>query len=129
MTMIMVDHDKRSRGKMFLIPMKNEDNSEMFNEVSNSATWVYYCDGRPHKNTRTKRTIPTMVIPELADIWGGLDDVIRAGYRKHWTVFQDLDTGLYYFGNYPSLSKSRDPEEVARASEMLCIDINILREL
>lgn len=127
--MIMVSHDKRDKSMTFLIPMKYECNSILFEDISTSATWVYYCDGKPHRNSRIKRDIPTMVVPGLEDIWGGLDDIRRAGYRKHWIVFQDTETGLYYFGNYPSHIRSRDPFDVEKALQMMPIDINILHEL
>lgn len=127
--MILANYDKKDGSMMYLIPMQDESNCDVFADTVTSSTWMYYCDGQPHKNPRIKRTIPTMVVHGSEDIWGGENDIRRAGYRKHWMVFKDTSTGLYYFGNYPSFSKSDDPDDRARAVTMSTINIEILKTL
>lgn len=129
MNIIQVHHDKRHGSILCLIPMSDESNSSMFDDVSNAGTWVYYCDGRAHMNHRIKRHIPVIVIPQTSDIWGGEDDIHAAGYHKHWQVFIDTKTGRYYFGNYPSFIKSHDAKDVERALNMLEVNIEILMKL
>ena len=128
-TIIQVHHNKRDGSVLCLIPMSDEQHSSMFDDVSNAATWVYYCDGVPHMNERINRTIPTIVAPPLADIWGGVKDVRDARYRKHWQVFLDTSTGKYYFGNYPQFIKSEDINDVESALNMMCIDVELLKKL
>lgn len=121
--MFLVHHDKKNHGNMYVVPMGNEEISEMFVKSVSSQTWVYYCDGKPHGR------FPTVVIPSCVDIWGGADMLKRAGYTKHWAVFEDIDTGLFYFGNYPSFSKSPDPDDRKIAARMMPIDISLLQKL
>ena len=127
--MIQLHHNKRCGSILCLIPMKDESHSSMFDDVSNSGTWVYYHDGKPHMNRRIKRHIPVIVIPQTSDIWGGEQDIRDAGYRKHWQIFLDTKTGKYYFGNYPSFIKSDDIRDIERAMNMLCVDPQLLSEL
>lgn len=126
---IQVHHDKRHGGILCLIPMSDEQHSNMFENMTASATWVYYCDGIPNMNERINRTIPTIVAPPLADIWGGEQDIRDAGYHKHWQVFLDTETGKYYFGNYPQFIKSNDASDIEKALNMICVDVELLREL
>lgn len=127
--MIKIHHDKKDGSIMYLIPMKDENNCDVFKDTVTSATWIYYCDGKSHKNPKTKCTIPTMVIHGSEDIWGGENAIRSAGYRKHWVVFQDTNTDLYYFGNYPSFSKSDDPDDRQQALTMFPVDIELLKKL
>lgn len=107
----------------FVIPMKDESNSERFaNQVGQCCSWVYYKDGKPHGR------IPTMVLPGLMDLFGGEAKIRNAGYRKHWNVFQDLQTGEYTFGNKPSFSRGL-PHERALASQMLVVNPAELEKL
>lgn len=123
---IQLNHDKKYGSIMCVIPMKDESHSNMFEQLTTSATWVYYNDGKPHKNHRINHNIPAIVNYPIIDIWGGESDVRDAGYRKHWLVFLDTNTNKYYFGNYPEFIKSRDPEEVRQALNMMVVDINML---
>lgn len=126
---IQLHHDKRHGSILCLIPMKNEANSNKFEAMTSSATWVYYCDGKPHKTPRCKYKIPAIAGYQLVDIWGGEQNVRDAGYRKHWQVFLDTSTGKYYFGNYPQFIKSSDPYDIEKALNMICVDIELLMEL
>lgn len=128
-TIIQVHHDKKHGSILCLIPMSDEQHSSMFDDACDIATWVYYCDGKPHMNNRIKRTIPTIVGPPLADIWGGERDIRDAGYRKHWQVFLDAETEKYYFGNYPQFIKSNDIRDIEKAMNMMCVDVELLKEL
>lgn len=119
MMMIIVSHDRRHNGTMCVLPMVDESNCDYFQDA-NSATWVYYLDGKKHGR------IPPMVLPDLVDISGGEELIRRCGYRKHWLVFQDLSTNKYYFGNYPQFSESPYNDERQRAERMMCININLL---
>ena len=105
-----------------LIPMKNEENCNLFEDCK-SATWVWFNDGKKHGR------VPTIVGHGLEDIWGGEDNVRRHGYTKHWCVFEDTTTGKCYFGNYPSFIRSKDPDDVQAALGMLEVDIATLELL
>ena len=120
--MIKVSYDKQHNGMMYVIPMHNDSKCNRFAH-SNSGTWVYYLDGKKHGR------IPVIVLPKLAHIFGGEQLIVQSGYRKHWVVFQDLDTNKYYFGNYPQFSKSDCEDDRQRAQDMICIDIDLLHTL
>lgn len=126
---IQVHHNKRDGSILCLIPMNDENNSSIFDNVSNAGTWVYYCDGQPHMNHRIKRHIPVIVMSQITDIWGGECDIRDAGYRKHWQVFQDTKSGKYYFGNYPMFAKSTETNDRIEALNMFEVDIEMLMEL
>lgn len=119
--MIMIHRDKRYHSTEFLIPMKSERRSNVFDV--NSATWVYYCDGKRHGK------VPVMVLPDLINIFGGEDYIRSLGYRKHWIVFLDEDAGEFTFGNRPMFAKSELPEDRQMAREMVVVDINILQRI
>lgn len=119
--MIMVHHDRREHFMQFLIPMQDESHADMFQ--TNSATWMYYCDGKRHGK------VPVMVLHGLEDIWGGEEYIRSLGYRKHWVVFMDDRTGEYTFGNRPLFASSKYPEERQRALEMTVADVELLRRL
>ena len=127
--LIEVYNDKKYGCIHYVIPMKDESHSNMFEELSTALTWVYYNDGRPHMNRRINRNIPVIVGPKIIDIWGGENDVRAAGYRKHWLVFFDVDTNAYYFGNYPQFIKSDNMHDRETAKNMMCIDIELLMSL
>ena len=109
--LIQVSKSKRFGYAQFLIPMKDERNSERFG----SNSWVYYKDGKPHGK------IPTSVLPTLMHLFGGEEAIRKAGYRKHWDIFQDLQTGEFTFGNKPSFSRGTEHER-AMASNMPTVD-------
>lgn len=119
--MIMVHRDKRYHSTEFLIQMKNERRSNVFD--TNSVTWVYYCDGKRHGR------VPVMVLPDLVNLFGGEEYIRSLGYRKHWNIYLDEDTGEFTFGNRPAFAKSEYPEERQKAREMVVININILQRM
>lgn len=119
MMMIVVTHDRRHNGTMCVLPMVDESNCDYFQDA-NSATWVYYLDGKKHGR------IPPIVLPDLVDIFGGEDYIRQCGYRKHWEVFKDVDTNKYYFGNYPQFSKSPFESDRRQAESMVCVNIQLL---
>lgn len=106
---------------MTLIPMQSEANSDKFAHA-NAGTWAYALDGKKHGK------IPAIVLPGLEYIWGGESAIRKAGYRKHWLVFEDPETGRITFGNYRSFIEGT-PEDRAIASEMMVVSIEELEKL
>lgn len=106
---------------MILIPMQSEDNSDKFAHA-NAEQWVYTLDGKKHGR------IPAVVMPGLMHLWGGESTIRRAGYRKHWCVFEDPRTGRTTFGNYRSFSNG-GPAERAIAEAMMIVNIEELAKL
>lgn len=119
--MVKIHHDKRDRSIEYLIPMKDESHSDMFDTPC--ATWVYYCDGKRHGR------VPVMVLPGLIDMFGGEEHIRSLGYRKHWNVFFDEDAQIFTFGNHAGFSKSRYPEEQQAALSFPIVDITLLHQL
>ena len=114
--LIEVGRSKRFGYAEFVIPMKDESNSERFaSQTGKCDSWCYYKDGKPHGK------IPTMVMPGLMDLFGGEAKIRNAGYRKHWNVFKDLESGEFTFGNKPSFSRG-SPVEREFASKMLVVN-------
>jgi hypothetical protein len=121
--LIEVARSKRRGYAVFVIPMKDEGNSEYFAEhLDGCGSWVYFKDNKWHGK------IPPMVLPELIHQFGGEAKIKNAGYRKHWNVFQDLRTGEFTFGNKASLSMG-DEYERNLASKMLVVDPEELSKL
>lgn len=114
--LIQVGKSKRFGYAEFVIPMKDERNSDRFeSQIGKCNAWVYYKDGKPHGK------IPTMVLPSLMGLFGGEDKIRAAGYRKHWNIFKDLESGEFTFGNKPSFSRGL-PGEREFASKMLVVN-------
>lgn len=113
-------HDKQFNCMRYLIPMVNEGNCNLFKAQSNSATWVYYLDGEGHNR------VPPIVLPDLVDIFGGEELIRRLGYRKHWSVFKDLDTNICY---YSAFSKSPLEDDRRQAESMMRVDLDALLTL
>jgi hypothetical protein len=119
--MIMISKDKRCHSVEYVIPMKDESNSDIFDTPM--ATWVYYLDGKKHGR------VPVMVLPGLIDLFGGEEYIRSLGYRKHWNVYLDEDAGEFTFGNRASFAKSQLPEDRIQASQMPTVDIHLLLQL
>lgn len=109
------------RDGMTLIPMQSEANSDKFAHA-NAGTWAWTLDGKKHGK------IPAIVLPGLEYISGGESAIRKAGYRKHWLVFEDPETGRTTFGNYHNFIKGT-PEDRAVASEMMVVSIEELEKL
>lgn len=105
----------------YIIPVKNEENLKKFEHIK-SAVWVYAKDGKSHGR------LPALVLPGLVDIWG-MENLQKAGYKKYFLVFKDVESGNFYFGNYTSFSKSHWADERKIASEMTQVDIDELEKL
>jgi len=111
-----------------LIPVKDVGNiawlTSLVHEQTQSeiGTWVYWCDGRPH------RGFPTEIIPGLVDMFrrGRSITPEQIGYRPYWCVFEDLNSGEFSFGNKPSFMRSQSDEDRKRAESMMVINPDIL---
>lgn len=119
--MIMIFRDNDWRFSEYLIPMKDESHSEIF-DIS-IQTWVYYLDGNNHGK------VPAIVEPNLINIWGGEEYIRSLGYHKYWNVFLDENSNEFTFGNRASYANSPLPEDQHMAHIFPVIDINLLQQL
>lgn len=62
---MLLHHNKRDHSMWYIIPMKDDANSNMFTDNA----WVYALDGKKHGR------IPAVVLPELVNIFGGIDTI------------------------------------------------------
>ena len=97
--------------KQHCIPIKN--NKPLHN-------YAYVLDGKKHGK------IPPIVAPELAYIWG-LENVIKAGYKPYYIVFEDVESGIFTYENYTSFIHSPDIESRKLATTFKHIDITLLQ--
>ena len=122
--LIKLGQSKRHNWAEYVIPIQDERNVSIFaDKVGKTCFWCYYKDGKRHGR------LPVVGLPGILDIFGGEEAFRQAGYRKHWTVFQNLKTGEFTFGNKPSFETSGDPYEHERAAHMLTVDPEVLATL
>lgn len=116
---MVLNYDKRNHSMWHAIPMQDEIHANMFCPYD----WVYVLDGQRHGR------LPAVIMPVTVNIWGGEDIIREAGYRKHWSVWQNTITNEYTFGNKPAFASSPCPDDREQARNMISIDINLLIQL
>ena len=81
-----------------------------------SNAWVWYNGKR-------------CILPTCEFIFGGIQAIKQQGYKKHWSFFENIQTGEMTFGNKPSFSKSPDEEDRERAQNMPAVNLELLKTL
>lgn len=128
---MVIYESKKYRYAQCLVPVNCAENIQV---VSSRLSidpdyFVTWCnDGKPHRFCG--KSIPPIVAPKLFDIWGVNEEILLSiGYRLHWFVFKDLDTGVFSIGNKPSFSRSQDPHSRKIAENMPTVDFEWLASL
>ena len=81
--------------------------------------YAYILDGKKHGK------IPPIVAPELVHIWG-IEKILKAGYKPHYIVFEDVESGIFTFENYTSFAHSPDIKSRELAKTFKHIDITLI---